>query len=88
MALSFRRFVGRVAVGVLAVAVPVVLTPVAASADTPTDLFFSEYVEGSSNNKALEIYNGTGRAGRPRGGRATSCRCTPTGPRRPSRRSP
>ena len=23
-------------------------------------LFFSEYVEGSSNNKALEIYNGTG----------------------------
>ncbi len=26
----------------------------------PTDLFFSEYVEGSSNNKALEIYNSTG----------------------------
>ena len=26
----------------------------------PTELFFSEYVEGSSNNKALEIYNGTG----------------------------
>gem|GEM_PF-2503315 len=25
-----------------------------------TDLFFSEYVEGSSNNKGLEIYNGTG----------------------------
>ena len=25
-----------------------------------SDLFFSEYVEGSSNNKALEIYNGTG----------------------------
>lgn len=24
------------------------------------DLFFSEYVEGSSDNKALEIYNGTG----------------------------
>jgi uncharacterized repeat protein (TIGR01451 family) len=24
-----------------------------------TDLFFSEYIEGSSNNKALEIYNGT-----------------------------
>ena len=24
-------------------------------------LFFSEYVEGSSNNKALEIYNGTGK---------------------------
>ncbi|MGH2446834.1 MAG: lamin tail domain-containing protein, partial [Candidatus Limnocylindria bacterium] len=26
----------------------------------PTDLFFSEYIEGSSFNKALEIYNGTG----------------------------
>src|SRR5512145_2441779 len=26
----------------------------------PTDLFFSEYIEGTSNNKALEIYNGTG----------------------------
>jgi uncharacterized protein len=62
MVSSFRRFVGRVAVGALAVAVPVVMTPVAASAATPTDLFFSEYVEGTSNNKALEIYNGTGTA--------------------------
>jgi predicted extracellular nuclease len=26
------------------------------------DLLFSEYIEGSSNNKALEIYNGTGAA--------------------------
>lgn len=26
------------------------------------DLFFSEYIEGTSNNKALEIYNGTGAA--------------------------
>ncbi|MCB0173100.1 MAG: lamin tail domain-containing protein, partial [Anaerolineae bacterium] len=26
----------------------------------PAELFFSEYVEGSSYNKALEIYNGTG----------------------------
>ncbi|HWN20385.1 MAG TPA: ExeM/NucH family extracellular endonuclease [Gaiellaceae bacterium] len=25
-----------------------------------TELYFSEYIEGSSNNKALEIYNGTG----------------------------
>ncbi len=24
------------------------------------ELFFSEYIEGSSYNKALEIYNGTG----------------------------
>ena len=63
MASSFRRFVGRVAVAALAVAVPVVMTPLAASADAaPTELFFSEYIEGSSNNKALEIYNGTGAA--------------------------
>lgn len=27
---------------------------------SPTDIFISEYVEGSSNNKALEFYNGTG----------------------------
>lgn len=27
--------------------------------NTPIDLFFSEYVEGSSNNKYIEIYNGT-----------------------------
>jgi predicted extracellular nuclease len=27
-----------------------------------TELFFSEYIEGSSNNKALEIYNDTGAA--------------------------
>ncbi|MCZ2257582.1 endonuclease [Sporosarcina sp. G11-34] len=27
-----------------------------------TDLFISEYVEGSSNNKAIELYNGTGAA--------------------------
>jgi predicted extracellular nuclease len=33
-----------------------------AEAATPTELFFSEYIEGSSNNKALEIYNGTGSA--------------------------
>ena len=31
-------------------------------AAVPTQLFFSEYIEGSSNNKALEIYNGTGAA--------------------------
>ena len=30
------------------------------AAATPTELFFSEYVEGSSLNKAIEIYNGTG----------------------------
>jgi predicted extracellular nuclease len=42
-----------------------VLLPLVAPAATraaPTELFFSEYIEGSSNNKALEIYNGTGAA--------------------------
>ncbi len=34
--------------------------PVAAAA--PTELFMSEYIEGSSFNKAIEIYNGTGAA--------------------------
>jgi hypothetical protein len=33
-----------------------------AYAATAADLFFSEYIEGSSNNKALEIFNGTGAA--------------------------
>jgi len=36
------------------------LAPPAAQAAIPTELFFSEYIEGSSYNKALEIYNGTG----------------------------
>ncbi|MGH3015620.1 MAG: hypothetical protein ACRDNN_11790, partial [Gaiellaceae bacterium] len=39
--------------------VPLVFALGSANAQ-PTELFFSEYVEGSSNNKALEIYNGTG----------------------------
>src|SRR5918992_301392 len=30
------------------------------AAAAPTELFLSEYIEGSSNNKALEIFNGTG----------------------------
>lgn len=38
------------------------ITVAAASSTIPTDLFISEYVEGSSLNKYLEIYNGTGAA--------------------------
>ena len=38
-----------------------VAVPGAARA-TPAELFFSEYIEGTSNNKALEIFNGTGTA--------------------------
>ncbi|MDR7280557.1 lamin tail domain-containing protein [Catenuloplanes atrovinosus] len=37
------------------------LVPGVATAASP-DLFISEYIEGSSNNKAIEIYNGTGAA--------------------------
>jgi hypothetical protein len=35
---------------------------VAPASAAPTELFFSEYIEGSSNNKTLEIFNGTGAA--------------------------
>ncbi|MFM9911822.1 MAG: ExeM/NucH family extracellular endonuclease [Chitinophagaceae bacterium] len=30
------------------------------SAQSPSDIFISEYIEGSSNNKAIELFNGTG----------------------------
>jgi hypothetical protein len=47
-----------IAAACAATAAAVVLVAPAASA-AATDLLFSEYVEGSSNNKALELYNGT-----------------------------
>jgi uncharacterized protein len=46
----------------LVMAVTLAMISQAALAAVPTELFFSEYIEGSSNNKALEIYNGTGAA--------------------------
>ena len=46
---------------VAALALVGLLAPPPAAA-APTELFFTEYIEGSSNNKALEIYNGTGAA--------------------------
>jgi len=55
---SWRR--GLLSPGLMAL---LLLGVVASSAHAqPTELFFSEYVEGSSNNKALEIFNGTGAA--------------------------
>ena len=33
---------------------------VAGAAQAQTGVYFSEYLEGASNNKAVEIYNGTG----------------------------
>lgn len=56
-----RALISRAAAG-LAVAVSLAMIPAPAQAATPTDLFISEYVEGSSNNKALEFFNGTGSA--------------------------
>ncbi|MCI4671551.1 MAG: lamin tail domain-containing protein [Bacteroidia bacterium] len=38
------------------------LSPQFLSAQCATDLFISEYVEGSGNNKYIEIFNGTGAA--------------------------
>ncbi len=54
------RFVVAVTAALLAISGVTLRAPAPVQAATPTDLFFSEYVEGSSNNKALEIYNGTG----------------------------
>ena len=44
----------------LAVLAGALVAGVAPARGAAGELFFSEYVEGSSNNKALEIYNGTG----------------------------
>ena len=47
----------------LALALGALLPLVAPAASrAATELFVSEYIEGSSNNKALEVYNGTGAA--------------------------
>src|SRR6476646_3743893 len=54
------RRVAAVTTAALAVGITPFVAAAPASAATPTELFISEYVEGSSNNKALEIYNGTG----------------------------
>ena len=56
-----RRPIAAVSVAVIALSLLGLASPPAAAA-TPTDVFFSEYVEGSSNNKALELFNGTGAA--------------------------
>ncbi|MCU1537469.1 MAG: hypothetical protein JWP82_1820 [Humibacillus sp.] len=60
---SSRPVRGRVA-GATAAAMVLGLVPFVAAAPTasaaPGELFISEYVEGSSNNKAIEIFNGTG----------------------------
>jgi predicted extracellular nuclease len=52
---------GLTAVVLVAGTVPLLAGAQGASAAS-SELFFSEYVEGSGNNKALEVYNGTGAA--------------------------
>jgi predicted extracellular nuclease len=53
-------FVRRAGAAVALAAAVLVLGPASVGAAPSTDLFISEYIEGTSNNKALEIYNGTG----------------------------
>jgi predicted extracellular nuclease len=53
-------FYNLAAVTVAATAISVLGPASGAAAATATDLFISEYVEGSGNNKALEFFNGTG----------------------------
>ena len=50
----------------------------------PTELYFSEYIEGSSNNKALEIYNGTGATVDLAEPAPTTSRCSSTAARPPA----
>jgi predicted extracellular nuclease len=56
---SNRPLAGLVILTLVVTILPVTGVPVWAAT---SELFFSEYVEGSSYNKALEIYNGTGAA--------------------------
>jgi predicted extracellular nuclease len=56
----YQRF-GQILGGVVLL-LGILSTSVSPAWSQATSLFFSEYVEGSSNNKALEIYNGTGAA--------------------------
>src|SRR5690606_7067468 len=57
-----KRLNGFLAAG-LAVTMVVPSVPAIVKAESvAADLFISEYVEGSSFNKAIELYNGTGQA--------------------------
>src|ERR687891_743043 len=60
--MRLRRTVAAAVTALLAAPVAAVGLGQPAGAATPVDLFFSEYVEGSGFNKAVEIFNGTGAA--------------------------
>ncbi|MCA9899267.1 MAG: hypothetical protein KC433_13840, partial [Anaerolineales bacterium] len=56
-----KRFLVRLLLLIALLSLPFLFSPAPARA-VATSLFISEYIEGSSNNKAIEIYNGTGTA--------------------------
>lgn len=56
-----KRFWLRLLALIALLSLPFLINPSPARA-VATSLFISEYIEGSSNNKAIEIYNGTGTA--------------------------
>ena len=56
---TLRNTTGGLLIGTDSVFTLTLNPPVVVPADTCGTLFFSEYVEGSSNNKAIEIYNPT-----------------------------
>jgi len=51
---------GKVTSSAGAVSNPITVNIAFSNPVTKPDVFFSEYIEGSSSNKAIEIYNGTG----------------------------
>ncbi|MFS0688634.1 endonuclease [Sporosarcina sp. 179-K 8C2 HS] len=57
-----KRLNGFLAAGLAATMVLPSIPAVVKAESVATDLFISEYVEGSSFNKAIELYNGTGQA--------------------------
>ena len=59
-----KRKLERGIAGLLVVVMMLSMVPLAAvpAWAAPAELFFSEYIEGSSYSKALEVYNGTGGA--------------------------
>jgi predicted extracellular nuclease len=59
---SMNKTINKIFSVVTILALMLMALPMQSALAAPTELFFSEYIEGSSNNKALEIYNGTGAA--------------------------